>query len=504
MAGRVVNFFRGAIGSKPTKEHYSFKMLVIGETGSGKTSFLNLLCNCGMIQALGLNFDANGIAQFRQFNEMKLENAQSCQMESKTDGAKLYNVELGDLRVGVIDTPGFGDSRGMKVDEENVKKIIATLQGEDYVNCVCLIINGRNARTSVVLKYVLSEITAILPREILNNILVVFSNTADMLDLNFDPNELEKYFGQKIENFFCIENPYCRFEKAKQKQKQLPIEKIAKSLQKSFVDTAEVLHEMYVTMKDFKQVHTLRFITLFEKKQEVESKVFQMLTSYDYQKKKEADLESVKKQVDAALETKNLTKDFKIVTYEKRTVLEKSKNGHNTLCGYAGCHSNCHVPCSLPKSLNKEAFKQCATIESNGYCNEPGCGHHYTYHYHEESWFKEISEPVTSFSTDMKEQFDNASTQEERGRLVHAQLEAQIEASKAKRERLSKQLREVMEEFHALGISRNYAMLIDSQLQVIKSHIKGERSGSADLQKTKEDLEKKLKVVNDALRNKVR
>lgn len=503
MVSRVKNFFRSVVGTTPTKEHHPFKMLVIGETGSGKTSFLNLLCNCGMIQALGLGFDADGITQFRQFNEMKLENAQSCQMESKTDGAKLYNVELGELKVGVIDTPGFGDSRGMKADEANVKKIITTLQGEEFINCVCLIINGRNARTTVVLKYVLSEITAILPREILNNIIVVFSNTADLLDLNFDANELETYFGRKIENIFCIENPYCRFEKAKQKQKQLPLDKIAKSLQKSFVDSAEVLHDMYLTMKDFEQVHTLRFITLYKKKQEIESKVLQMLTSYNNQKNLEDDLESVKKQVDAALETKNLTKDFKIVNYRKRVILDKSEK-HNTLCGYAGCQSNCHISCTLPKSLDKETFKRCGTIESNGYCNESGCGHHYTYHYHEESLFKSISEPTTSFSTDMKEQFDSASTQEERGRILHTQLEAQIAASKAERERLSKQLLKVMEEFHTLGISRNYAMLIDSQLQVIKTHIKGKVSGSADLQKTKEDLEKKLKVVKEALKNKVR
>ena len=45
------------------------------------------------------------------------------------------------------------------------------------------------------LKYVMSEITAILPREVLHNIIVVFSNTGDPLDLNFDPNELSKSFG---------------------------------------------------------------------------------------------------------------------------------------------------------------------------------------------------------------------------------------------------------------------------------------------------------------------
>ena len=133
-------------------------------------------------------------------------------------------------------------------------------------------------------------------------------------------------------------------------------------------------------MKDFKRVHTLRFITLFKKKQEIEDKVLQMLTSYNNQKTLENDLESVKMQVDSALEKKKLTKDFKIVTYRERVIVEKTSD-HNTLCGVAECHSNCHISCSLPKSFNKETFKRCATIDSNGYCNEEGCGYHYTYHY---------------------------------------------------------------------------------------------------------------------------
>ena len=119
-------------------------------------------------------------------------------MESKINVATLYNVKVGNLKVEIIDTPGFGDSHGLKQDEENVQKIIELLQKEDYINCVCLIIDGRQARTSATLKYALTEITAVLPREILDNIIVEFSNTSDPLDLNFDPTTLTTYFGRQV------------------------------------------------------------------------------------------------------------------------------------------------------------------------------------------------------------------------------------------------------------------------------------------------------------------
>ena len=50
--------------------------------------------------------------------------------------------------VGVIDTPGFGDSRGLK---ENAGEIVRALSSEDYVNCICLTINGPESRMSATL-----------------------------------------------------------------------------------------------------------------------------------------------------------------------------------------------------------------------------------------------------------------------------------------------------------------------------------------------------------------
>ena len=190
----VANMF-GFGGAKPTAEDYPYRMLIIGETGSGKTSFLNLLCNCGMIQELQYSFaEENSLSLLRNFNDIQLENALSHKMTSKTTGAKIYRAVLGDLKMGIIDTPGFGDSRGMQQDKLNTASIVDVLRDEEYVNCVCLVINGRQARMSANLQYVLSEITAILPKNIVGNVIVVFTNTADPLDLNFDLDGNSRFF----------------------------------------------------------------------------------------------------------------------------------------------------------------------------------------------------------------------------------------------------------------------------------------------------------------------
>ena len=204
-------------------------MLLIGEIGSGKTSFLKLICNFNAVQTLG--FQA-GLEQFQNFNDFALENAASQQKGSKTSDAKLYNVEFYNLKIGIIDTPGFGDSRGMDEDKKHVKRIINALKEVDCINCVCLIINGQNSCCTFTLQYFLTKVTAVLPKAILNNVIVVFTHTAEILDLSFPLIELTKYFGREIKTYFCIENPYCKFEKARQLMRKPQLNMIAENLKK--------------------------------------------------------------------------------------------------------------------------------------------------------------------------------------------------------------------------------------------------------------------------------
>jgi len=88
----VKNAFTQSSNSSGT--FYPYKLLLIGETESGKTSFLNLLCNYGTVKGLGFQ---TGFEQLKNFNDIELENAQSKKMVSKTIGIALHNVKLNHL-----------------------------------------------------------------------------------------------------------------------------------------------------------------------------------------------------------------------------------------------------------------------------------------------------------------------------------------------------------------------------------------------------------------------
>ena len=473
-----------------------YKMLLIGETGSGKTSFLNFICNAERIQVVGY---VNASKDFRPFHDIKLENAAARKMESKTSGAKLYQTTICDLNVGVIDSPGFGDSRGLDQDKVNAREIVRALSSEDYVNCICLVIKGRDSRMSATLKYVFSEITSILPRVVLDNIIVVFTNSADALELNFDVTALDEFFGQPIteDRIFCIENPYCRFEKARKKQHSLPQEMIAKSIFKMFESAREMLTELHKSIAGFDAVHTNHFENLYRKKQEVERNTLRLLTEYDHQKELEAEIKKVEEEVKAASRTKRLNEDYKTTQTFERWVQVKTDR-HYTLCGAKGCFSNCHAPCHLDKSFDKEAFKRCKSMGGGDFCTV--CHHRYDVHYHNEVKHVQETEEVDLIDSETKQRFLEAKGTEEKKRVILAGYVRKRSATIEKRSRLTQELHDTIVEFQELGISRSYAKLLESQIAVIEQRIQAETGGDTeDLREVKEKLEKAYDLVLQAL-----
>ena len=475
---------------------HPYRMLLIGETGSGKTSFLNLLCNSKLIEELGTNVDAEKLDRIKHYNDLKIEDLTAHAMASKTSEAKFYVTEVCQMAMTVIDTPGFGDSRGLEQDKKNVKKIIDALRHQDYVNCVCLVINGRQARMSVSLKYILGEISSILPKEVFNNIIVVFTNTADALDCNFDIRELNPYFGKKLDCDFYIENPYCRIEKAKQKSTQLSADQIARSLSKSFEDTAKTLHLLQQTIKDFNDVHTHHFIRLYNKKQEIEKGVIIILASYDQQTYLEEQIKIKEKELDAHLRAKSLYTDFK-TTREVEVVkpVETPDKRHNTLCGVPGCYSNCHLPCYLPKSYDPEDFKKCIAMGGTETCTV--CGHSYRYHHHNEVKFEKVKEKKEFVDEAMKTKFNKAASMEQGANYLRQGLQIRREELEHEKNNLLQELNGKMAEFQELGISKqNYVKLWEKQLDIVKLRIENATGAQrAQLNALKGGLEKKLAVV---------
>ena len=100
--------------------------------------------------------------------------------------------------------------------------------------------------------------------------------------------------------------------------------------------------------------------------------------------------------------------------------------------------------------------------------------------------------------------FEEAKSMHEREKILQDKLYSEWKVLERKRRELSEQLLKTTEEIHKLGVIRNYAKFIENQLDVVKLHLQIEAATDTTkaevLQKTKEEIEKKLKLVQQAMK----
>lgn len=149
--------------------------MLVGATGSGKSTLVDGIVN----YVMGVSFDD----PFR-FTLVQLEEEEKRthnQAVSQTEWITVYKIapQQGsrlDYTLNIIDTPGFGDTRGLEKDQCTVNQIRHLFSEEGakgvlYIDAVCFIVKAPDARLTASQKYIFSSIMALLVR-ILNQIYV--------------------------------------------------------------------------------------------------------------------------------------------------------------------------------------------------------------------------------------------------------------------------------------------------------------------------------------------
>lgn len=460
-----------------------YNILLIGETGSGKTSFLNLLCFLNLIQELG--WEEALKRRHSSFHNQAFENGKPDDMESRTSQPQYYQFCFDGVNVGILDTPGFGDTRGFDVDKENVKNIVDQVNKVECIHCICLVINGSQSRMTHQLKYVVSEISAILPRATVKNVLIVFTNAKDKSKSNFNIKTLTNLIGIEIPEScaFYFDNPYCGFQK-------VPPTDIPKGISQDFDDASKTFESMCNKLAEFERIYTTVFINLYLIKVAVERKTCQLALQAEYKAEVEQKLVVMRKQVDDALEKVGTRVHVQSATAWIETKTDK----HNTLCSL--CNSNCHTPCFLKKAITKEELKSCSAMQPmRTVCSV--CSHSYEYHYHDSIVFskktKELIPDSIIVAFNNSSGTDDAKTQAQK---LRDDMEMTLKEAEREFEDTSKDLINQLQQFEEQASIQSYKQLLECQLKLVQFRIATDTKGSSfALQKTKNDLAAKLKMI---------
>mmetsp|Transcript_92063 Transcript_92063/g.159756 ORF Transcript_92063/g.159756 Transcript_92063/m.159756 type:complete len:824 (-) Transcript_92063:116-2587(-) len=485
------------------------RLLMIGQTGSGKTSFLNLMCNMPVMYS---NIHDPGF--FRDYHDIELEGDSKKVMASKTEGVAVYEVPAKMFeKLSILDTPGFGDTRGFDIDKAHVDCIIHALQHVEYINGLCLFINGRESRMSATLRYVLSEIASILPVTVLENIFVVFTNVEDWCALNFDPEELTQYLRGKPlteSRMFLLDNPYSKLQKVKQRQGVLQ-GRLAESLMKSFQEAAKILRNIESLISELPRIHTHEFLHLYDKKQSIERSLLTALGALDEATRVESEMQKKQEEVEAAIHRRDLNKDFTFTSTISVWVTSDTTT-HNTLCSTPGCYSNCHLDCHLEKSLDNRQFRFCTAFGrhnwSGGRCYRSyegyshgddtnlclKCGHHYTAHYHNECKWVSVEREQNGINEEMQARFNAAQTDSERASAAREGLQLQLEESAKNKARIYEELEKQLQEYRQMASFSNFPLIYEAKVNLVKEWLQ-DLSAETDAAAEAETLRKKYEKI---------
>ncbi|XP_045203645.2 uncharacterized protein LOC123556761 [Mercenaria mercenaria] len=179
-AGKIRTF---EIGEPLVRIDKSKTIILVGATGSGKSTLVDGLIN----YVLGVNWDdtyrftvkvvTKGDAERRENKALSQEDWITCYTLNPENGSRLS------YQLNIIDTPGFGDIRGMERDQAMVDQVRILFseekpEGISNIDAVCFLLKAPDARLTLPQMYIFQSVMSLFGNDVERNIcsLITFAD----------------------------------------------------------------------------------------------------------------------------------------------------------------------------------------------------------------------------------------------------------------------------------------------------------------------------------------
>ena len=306
-------------------------IMFIGETGSGKTTLLNSLVNF-----------LTGIQYEDKFRYIIInEEDQKDNAVSHTTNVNIYYIKSHNNYppIKIIDTPGFGDTRGIDYDQKIPKKIEKVFKKNNIsINAICFLGKSSNSRLTFEQEYISESITKMFGKDIVNNFLILLTFCDCGKPVVLDSFRKDENFSKLIHEankkwYLEFNNSGIFPDETQNNEVTYNYWKIAMSSFKEFINTVCRLpyNNLTLTKKVLEERHRIEELV-----KNLEPQLDEGLFKMNKLKKTYSSLKRAEKEIEDA-------KDFITYNTEIKKVKVPREQNYTTYC--YNCDNTCHDNC---------------------------------------------------------------------------------------------------------------------------------------------------------------
>ena len=233
----------------PRVDSTEINVLLLGETGIGKSTMINALVNYLAFESIEQTENDRTIITIPvAFTMMSDDQLEECVIkggehensnedfdhlgQTTTQHCQSYIFKLRkNTKLRIIDTPGIGDTRGTSQDDQNIQSILSSVNHLSHLNAVCILLKPNVTRLHVLFRWCLEQIFDFLGPDARQNILFCFTNsrstffspgsTIPMLKKVLNDLPTDRRFSLGKNNVFCFDSEPFRYLVARQSSSQI-------------------------------------------------------------------------------------------------------------------------------------------------------------------------------------------------------------------------------------------------------------------------------------------
>ena len=394
---RLMKFEFGKWSGMKKSSNKEKVIMLVGATGSGKTTLINSMIN----YMFGVEYEDE--CRFKLVTQD--DEGNKTQAHSQTSWITAYTIHYQkgfkfDYTLTIVDTPGFGDTRGIDRDAEITKQIFRFFmasgkQGIDHIDVVGFVAQSSLLRLTGTQKYIFDQILSLFGKDIGQNIYLMLT-FADgklpqvLIGMNEAQIPYQEYF--KFNNSVVFDD-------------NLSADEFCKMFWKMGMGSFGEFFNQFskISSKTLKQTEAV-----INERERIETQIEGLQIEV---KRGLSKLEQLRTEVQVVLDHESDIARNQDFTYEviEDTIVKHDLEPNTYVTNCLICNVSCHKPCAYSNDDDKY---RCSAMDGGGIENAKckvcmkGCN--WKQHKNMQYYFTTKTTTVTKTSNDLKQRYQDA------------------------------------------------------------------------------------------------